>query len=97
MYRLLPLFSFIDFIRLKPSSKMPLNFILFFGLVFGQSRSDTQIADHNKTKMVLSYYDNGTLKEEDVMSDGKEVGRWIYYTDNGNADKELDHDQKTKI
>jgi hypothetical protein len=26
------------------------------------------------------------------MSDGNEVGRWIYYTDNGNIDKELDHD-----
>ena len=30
--------------------------------------------------------------EEGAMSDGKEVGRWIYYTDNGNVNKELDHD-----
>ena len=42
--------------------------------------------------MLRNYYDNGALKEEDVMSDGKEVGRWIYYTDNGNVNKKLDHD-----
>ena len=27
-------------------------------------------------------------KEEGLMSDGKEVGRWIYYTDDGNVDKD---------
>tara|TARA_B100001989_G_scaffold237735_1_gene200605 strand:- start:583 stop:711 length:129 start_codon:yes stop_codon:yes gene_type:complete len=42
--------------------------------------------------MLRNYYDNGTLKEKDVMSDGKEDGRWIYYTGNGNVNKELDHD-----
>ena len=68
MYRLLPLFYFIDFIRLKPFSKMLPNFILFLGLVFGQSRSDIQITDHNKTKMVRNYYDSGVLKEEGKKS-----------------------------
>ena len=43
---------------------MPLNFILFFGIIFGQNRNDTQIIDHDKTKMVRNYYDNGVLKEE---------------------------------
>ena len=86
-------FYFIDFIWLKPSSKMPLNFILFFGLVFGQSRSKADITDHNKTKMACNYYDFGALKEEGVMSDGREVGRWIYYTDDGNVDKVIDHDK----
>ena len=42
--------------------------------------------------MLRNYYDNGALKEEDVMSDGKEVGKQIYYTDNGNVNKKLDHD-----
>ena len=38
------------------------------------------------------WYSNGIKKEEGMMSDGKEVGRWIYYTDNGNTDKVLDFD-----
>ena len=40
----------------------------------------------------LMWYSNGVKKEEGAMSDGKEVGRWIYYTDDGNVDKVLDHD-----
>ena len=39
----------------------------------------------------LMWYSNG-LKKRGMMNDGKEVGRWIYYTDNGNVNKELDHD-----
>ena len=61
----MPHFYFIDFFKLKANSKMLLNFILSFGLVFGQSRSDTQIADHNKTKMVRNYYDSGALKKKE--------------------------------
>ena len=30
------------------------------------------------------WYSNG-VKKEGAMSDGKEVGRWIYYTDDGNV------------
>ena len=66
--RSLPHFYFIDFFKLKAPSKMPLNFILFFGIVFGQNRNDTQIIDHDKTKMVRNYYDNGVLKEEGKKS-----------------------------
>ena len=83
MYRLLPLFYFIDFIRLKPSSKMILNFILFLGLVFGQSRSDIQITNHNKTKMVRNYYDSGALKEEGKKSGSLKIGPWTYWRENG--------------
>ena len=31
----------------------------------------------------LMWYSNGLKKEEGAISDGKEVGRWIYYTDDG--------------
>ena len=76
MYRLLSLFYFIDFIRLKHSAKIPLNVILFFGLVFGQNRSDIQITDYNKTKMVRNYYDSGALKEEGKKSGSRKIGPW---------------------
>ena len=153
MYCALSPFYFIDFFRLKAPSKMLFNFILFFGLIFGQNRSDIQNTNHNKTKMVrnhyysgalkeegkksgslkigpwtywrengekyglmigwyengkksiqqnwknarkngshLMWYLNGARKEEGLMSDGEEVGRWIYYTDDGNVDKILEHD-----
>ena len=83
MYCSLPLFYFIDFIRLKPSSKMPLNFILFFGLVFGQNRIDIQITDFKKTKMVRNYYDSGALKEEGKKSGLVKIGPWTYWRENG--------------
>ena len=83
MYRLLPPFYFINFIRLKPSAKILLNFILFFGLVFGQNRSDIQITDYNKTKMVRNYYDSGALKEEGKKIGSLKIGPWTYWRENG--------------
>lgn len=37
------------------------------------------------------WFSNGVKKEEGVMSNGKEVGRWTYYKDDGNVEKVLDH------
>ena len=37
-------------------------------------------------------YSNNVKKEKGLMSDSWEVGRWIYYTDDGNVDKIIDHD-----
>ena len=58
---------------------MLLNFILFFGLVFGQNRIDIQITDYKKTKMVRNYYDSGALKEEGKKSGLLKIGPWTYW------------------
>ena len=76
-------FYFRDFNRLKAFSKMPLNFILFFGLALGQNRSDIQNTYHNKTKMVRNYYDSGALKEEGKKSGLLKIGPWTYWRENG--------------
>ena len=56
-------------------------------------RAYSNTGKHDRKKgSHLMWYSNGLKKEEGAMSDGKEVGRWIYYTDNGNVNKELDHD-----
>ena len=31
----------------------------------------------------VSYYDNGQKKEEGMYKDGFEVGKWIYYNEDG--------------
>ena len=76
-------FLFHRFFKLKAPSKMPLNFILFFGIVFGQNRNDTQIINHDKTKMIRNYYDNGVLKEEGKKSGSLKIGPWTYWKKNG--------------
>jgi antitoxin component YwqK of YwqJK toxin-antitoxin module len=38
------------------------------------------------------WYGNGMKKEEGVMKDGREVGRWLYYKENGQIAEVLEHE-----
>ena len=67
------------------------------GLIIGWYKNGKKSIQQNwkndrKNGSHLMWYSNGAKKEEGLMSDGKEVGRWIYYTDDGNVDKILEHD-----
>tara|TARA_Y100001935_G_scaffold203086_1_gene171684 strand:- start:158 stop:838 length:681 start_codon:yes stop_codon:yes gene_type:complete len=73
----------MDFIKLNVPSKISLNFILFFGIVFGQYRDDIQKTDDDKIKMVRNYYDNEILKEEGKKSGSLKIGPWTYWRKDG--------------
>ena len=68
---------------MNPPLKILLNFILFFGIVFGQNQNDIQNTDYNKIKIVRNYYDSGVLKEEGKKDGSLKIGPWTYWKENG--------------
>ena len=67
------------------------------GLMIGWYKNGKKSIQQNwkndrKNGSHLIWYSNGAKKEEGLMSDGKEVGRWIYYTAYGNVFNILYHD-----
>ena len=57
----------------------------------GQKSIEQNWNNNKKNGHHVMWYGNGMKKEEGYLKDGKEVGEWSYFKENGDLDRVLDH------
>jgi antitoxin component YwqK of YwqJK toxin-antitoxin module len=78
--------TWVRFTDMKKKTKYLKLLIVIVSTFFACGPNINNVPTHEKNDTVKKYYENGNLKSQEIVSNGKKVGTWKYFDEGGNIE-----------